>query len=424
LVSFARSHRGRVALVALLVVALAAAVAVPAFAAGQGQHGQGQQGKKAVGEVYTINNNPAKNSVLVFDRLSNGKLKFHGSFATGGKGGTDAEHGCTAHCPFVDAQGEVILSQNGKFVFAVNPGSNTVSSLAVTPSGGLKLVDQKSSGGKRPVSVTNHGDLLYALNVHSLNIQGFTVSATGKLAAIKGSNQKLSKGAVTSDVPPKQIGFDNTGKVLAVTLLAVPVIDTFKVNAAGVAGKAIANKTKNPLPFAFSVDSHNRLITVDVVDASIPPSPNPFPTATKVETDVLNTTTGKLKPISSVKDNGFAGCWTAITKNGRHEYVVNTGGGAPSGATVSVINISPSGHLSLAQVSAHGKPGPLPNGDELARVDDALSGDNHYLYVVVPGILAPASKIDEYKVLPNGHIKFIGATATIKTPGLSGIAAS
>jgi 6-phosphogluconolactonase len=419
-VAFTRSNRGRTTLVALLAAAIAAAVAVPALAAGQ--QGAGNHGKpKAAGWVYTENDNTSKNEVLAFSRAANGHLTFVKAYATGGKGATEPEHGCTAQCPFLDAQNEIILA--GKWLFAVNAGSNTVSSFEVTATG-LKLVDQHSSGGRHPVSLTAHGDLLYVLNTRSLSIFGLKVSSTGKLSSIKGSDQKLTKGAVTTDVPPKQIQFDNTGKVLAVTLLAVPVIDTFKVNSAGVAGKAIANKTANPLPFAFSVDSHNQLAVAEVVNAAIPPSPGAFPAVSEVSTYSVNTSTGKLKHISSAADHGFAACWTAITKNGRHEYVVNTGGGAPTGATVSVMNISPSGHVSLAQVSPPGAPGPLPNGQELARIDDVITGDNKYLYVLVPGVLGPASKIDEFKVLPNGHITQIGATATIPDLGLSGLAAS
>jgi hypothetical protein len=44
--------------------------------------------------------------------------------------------------------------------------------------------------------------------------------------------------------------------------------------------------------------------------------------------------------------------------------------------------------------------------------------------VLVPGVLAPASKIDEYKVLPNGHVALIGATTPSPYTGLSGLAAS
>ena len=105
------------------------------------------------------------------------------------------------------------------------------------------------------------------LDFGTLNIAGFTLSTTGKLTPIKGSKQKVSKGAVPSDVPPKQIQFDNTGRWLAVPLLAVPVIDTFPVDSHGVAGKPVANKTAMPLPFAFSVDPKNRLLVAEVVDA-------------------------------------------------------------------------------------------------------------------------------------------------------------
>jgi 6-phosphogluconolactonase len=411
--------RAKFGIVAMLAVAIIAVVAVPALAAGQKQTTR----SKVVGQVYTETNNTSHNTVLVFDRFANGQLKFHHAYATGGKGGTEPEHGCTAQCPFVDAQGEVILGPGGHYLFAVNAGSNTISSFRVIPGGGLKLVDQKSSGGGHPVSVTAHGSLLYALNTRSLDISGLRVSSTGKLTPIKGSTQKLSKGGVTTDVPPKQIQFDNSGTVLAVTLLAVPVIDTFKVDAAGVAGKAIVNKTAKPLPFAFSVDNHNRLDVVEVVNADLPPAADAFTPASVVTSYSLNTSTGKLKAISSAADHGFAGCWTAITKNGHHEYVVNTGGGAPTGATVSVMNISSGGHVSLAQVSPPGAPGPLPNGQELARIDDVLTGDNKYLYVLVPGVLAPASKIDAYKVLPNGHIAAIGSTP-VPVTALSGLAAS
>jgi hypothetical protein len=33
----------------------------------------------------------------------------------------------------------------------------------------------------------------------------------------------------------------------------------------------------------------------------------------------------------------------------------------------------------------------------------------------------PTSHIDEYRVLPNGHLVLIGHTPTIKAPGLTGL---
>lgn len=422
MISQGGAYLGRVAKLALLSATLVAVVALPASAARRNQAAS-KSNADVAGKVFTLTNDTGKNSVLEFDRLTSGQLSFHASFATGGKGGTEPEHGCTARCPFIDAQNEVILGLGGRYLFAVNPGSNTISSFRVT-STGLKLVDQRSSGGKHPVSLTAHGTLLYVLNDGSLTISGLRVSSTGKLTPIAGSSQNLSPGAVTSDLPPKQIQFDNSGTVLAVTLLAVPVIDTFKVGASGAAGKAIVNKTAHPLPFGFSIDSHNRLAVAEIVNATILPSPGAFPPVSVVSTYSLNVTTGKLKHIDSARDQGFAASWTAITRNGRHAYVVNVGGGAPTGATVSVMNISPSGHVSLAQVSPPGTPGPLPNGEEFARIDDALTADDKYLYVLVPGFLAPVSHIDEFTVRPSGHVVQIGATPSIPGAGVSGLTAS
>jgi 6-phosphogluconolactonase len=418
LVSHGRALFGQAALVTAAIVAV---LAVPALAATT--HRSGETRANVTGEVYTLTNDTTGNAVVEFDRLSSGQLEFHAQFATGGKGATDFERGCTTQCPFIDAENEVILGPGGHYLFAVNPGSNTVSSFLVT-SRGLKLVDHKSSGGDHPVSLTVHGDLLYVLNDDSLTISGLSVSSKGKLTPIKGSTQKLGPGAVTSELPPKEIEFDATGTVLAVPLLAVPVIDTFKVGASGAAGRAIANKTAHPLPSAFSIDSHNRLAVAEMVDATVPPSPGAFPPVSVVSTYSMNVTTGRLRHIDSAADHGFAASWTAMTRNGRHEYVVNTGAGAPTGTTVSVMRISPSGRVSLAQVSPPGAPGPLPSGQELVRIDDALTGDNRYLYVLVPGVLAPTSRIDEFEVLPSGHIVQIGVTATIPDAGVSGLAAS
>lgn len=416
--SSVRLGRGKgLACLALAAAAATIAVTVPGAAAGKTAH------PRVFGHVYTETNDPKHNAVLEFNRLASGQLVAAGSFATGGRGGLKAEHGCTAQCPVLDAQNEVIVGANRHFLFAVNAGSNTISSFRIEPTK-LTLVDQKPSGGGFPTSVTNHGNLLYVLNIDSLNIAGFRVSATGKLTPIKGSKQKLTKGALSSDTPPKEIQFDNSGHWLAVTLLNVPVIDTFPVSGTGAAGPAKANTTANQLPFAFSVDPHNRLVVAEIIDASIPPSPNPFPAVSKTSTYTLNSVTGKLKHIDSAKTNGFAACWTDITHNGQFIYVVNTGGGAPTGATVSVLKISQNGKLKLVQVTPPGKgPSPLPNGDELARFDVVLSPDNQYLYVAVPGVVQPKSQIDVFKVGSNGHITQIGASPTTLNPGISGLAA-
>jgi len=63
-----------------------------------------------------------------------------------------------------------------------------------------------------------------------------------------------------------------------------------------------------------------------------------------------------------------------------------------------------------------------PNGEEFARTDESLSRDSKYLYVLNPGIFGP-SKIDEYRVSPNGDLTLIGNTPPNGPNGQSGLAA-
>ena len=73
------------------------------------------------GAVYTMTNAAAGNSVVAFRRGSDGTLEPAGAFSTGGQG-TGAGLG---------SQGALILSPDSQWLFAVNAGSNSLSSFAV-----------------------------------------------------------------------------------------------------------------------------------------------------------------------------------------------------------------------------------------------------------------------------------------------------
>jgi 6-phosphogluconolactonase len=101
---------------------------------------------------------------------------------------------CTGNgrgCRSLDSQDAIASTPNGKLLFAVNAGSNTVSSFRVTRHG-AQLVGQVSSGGQFPNSLTVHGNLLYMLNSNSLNIQGLSFSSSGVLTPISGSSRPLN----------------------------------------------------------------------------------------------------------------------------------------------------------------------------------------------------------------------------------------
>jgi 6-phosphogluconolactonase len=409
-----RFHHGK-GLTSLGVLAMAAvlAVSLPGAAAGK-KEGKKFRAGTVVGHVYTETNSVTRNEVYDFARQANGHLVRVGDVGTGGQGGLENQHGCGANCPFLDTQGELNLTSDGRLLFAVNAGSNTVSAFRVTPHG-LELTDQKTSQGNFPYSLTSHGNLLYVLNEKSLSIAGFRFTSTGKLTPIIGSVRKLSPDAMSGPTGPRQISFDNTGRWLAVTLLGTNSIDTFPVKSDGTPGDPIESPSTEPLPFGFVFDAHNRLVVSQVHDL------NGTPTADTATYELSRT--GHLEPISTEATKGFAACWLVVSNDARFAYVVNTGGGTPSGATISVLKESPSGKLELIQVTPPGKPGPAPGGEEFGRTDDVLSGDGRYLYVLVPGVFGP-SRLDEFKVESNGKIDQIGETPNNLGPGISGLAAS
>src|SRR5207253_7182133 len=98
------------------------------------------------------------NTVSGFDRHADGTLTpLPGSpFAVGGAGTGGG----------IGSQGALQLSADGRYLLAVDAGSNEVSVLRVKPDGGLTAAagSPASSGGNAPVSIAVHGGLVYAAN--------------------------------------------------------------------------------------------------------------------------------------------------------------------------------------------------------------------------------------------------------------------
>jgi hypothetical protein len=111
------------------------------------------------------------------------------------------------------SQGAVVFTRDGRFLLAVNAGSNDISSFRVRPQG-LELLDRVASGGMRPISVTSARGVVYVLNAGGAgNISGFRINNAGRLSPISGSAQSLSSAASG----PAQIEFDERGTRLVVT---------------------------------------------------------------------------------------------------------------------------------------------------------------------------------------------------------------
>jgi 6-phosphogluconolactonase len=415
-----RSGFWRARWLALLGISIVAVMALPAVAGAK----KPKPKPKLTGAVYTETNSTSSNAVVAFAQYSDGSLKQIQTIGTGGKGGNQAQPETgpclpppagVGSCPNLDTQGELETADAGKLVFAVNAGSNTITSFRVLTGGRLARADVAKSGGVFPLSLTTHGHWLYVLNTNSENIAGFKFNATGHLSPIKGSIKKLA-----ANVFPglsRQIAFNNSGKWLVVSKFGNPFatggpspaasIDTFKVASNGKPSAPITSNASVPLPFSINFDSGDRILLTEVGN----PANEGF-----VDSFTLSSS-GHLTPIQApISSNGDAPCWGVITKKG-FWYVVNADSLGPNGATVSVYKVT-GGHLTFKSTT--------PQIGETLKTDEALSSNQKYLYVLAPtsNRQAGGSHIDEYEILPSGGLKLIGQTPKTLAKSVNGLASN
>jgi 6-phosphogluconolactonase (cycloisomerase 2 family) len=320
----------------------------------------------AAGAVYALTNAPAGNAVVVWNRGADGSLTPAGSYATGGQGSGAG----------LGSQGALILSQNNRWLFAVNAGSNDISIFRVSDDG-LTLVDRAPSGGTLPTSLTVHGDLLYALNAGgSGNITGFTIGERGRLAPIAGSTRPLS-GSATA---PAQVQFSPDGDLLVVTEKATSLIDTYVVGEDGRASGPVSYASSGATPFGFAFSKRGDLVVSEA---------NGAPGASAASSyDVSED--GKLQVVSaSVSTTQGAACWVVITKNGRYAYTGNASG------SISGFRLDRDGRLAL--LNADGRTAVVSGNP----TDLALSNNSQFLFVRI----GRTGSIGAFAVQPDGSLQ-------------------
>lgn len=419
--------RAAVAKSALLVtIAVSATAAAPALAAATGiPAAAGHEG--ADGAVYTMTNDVNANAIVSFRRQADGTLTQSAETLTGGKG---ADNEPPFGFAVVDTSQSLRLSPNGRLLFAVNPGDDSVSSFRVTGTG-LELVDHQvlPAGNAYPVSLDDHGRLLYVLNESSGTITGLRISPDGELTPIAGSTQPLSTQGAGDGIngAPAQIGFSPDGRALNVTERLTNSIDTFRIGAGGTPGPAEPTQTPTDTigatgvnnPFGFAYQGRDNLIVTNANAAQH--------FASSLSSYALGSSvTTPLTPISPILlSNGLGSCWISITRDGRYAFVSNSfSGGTPQ--NLSRYSIGHDGALTFLGNTPGGTPADFAS-------DNGLSRDGRYLYVVQPSNVvnaftpqqAPApdtSHIDAWRVGSDGSLTFIGSTRSDLAHGLSGIA--
>jgi 6-phosphogluconolactonase (cycloisomerase 2 family) len=324
---------------------------------------QDELGGRARGVVYALTNDPNGNRVSIFLRDGNGQLRPAGSVATGGRG-VDSGLG---------SQGSLVLSPNGRQLFAVNAGSNQVSSFVIRRNAPA-LVDVVPSGGEKPISLTLNADRLFVLNAGGVpNITGLTVDADGRLLPMDDGTRTLSS---ESDVQPAQVQFKPDGSALVVTEKATNNLLTYTFDSEGVISQPLITLSFGMTPFGFAFSQLNGLIVSEAFGGA--------KGASAVSSYSLSSDNMPMVLSGSVPDGQSAACWTAVTGNGRFAYVTNTGSGTLSGYSVDLC-----GGLTLLDngISAD-------TGADSGPTEMALSRDSRYLYVLTP----PAGKIFGYAI--------------------------
>lgn len=336
--------------------------------------GENPEAKRRTGAVYVMSNQDIGNSVTVFDRAADGGLTRKGTFPTGGLGAGNG-HDLEAAADPLNSQGSLILSEDQRFLFAVDAGSNEVSSLAID---GERLiwVDRVPSGGVRPVSLTVHDNLLYVVNAGGpppnsppnpdATIAGFTVGPDGKLSPVEGSVRSLIGGPGAG---PSQIQFSPDRTQLVVTERQTNVIDVFPIDEYGRAGSPVRNESNGPAPFTATFHGEDVLLVTEVIGVAF--------TIGSASTYRL-AKNGTLRVISgSVNTTELAACWTVdsiIDPN--VTYVANAQSGSISGFrfddTGAISLFPPDGHIAVVR-------------DSHATQDMALSSDGQFLYVLTAG---------------------------------------
>jgi len=322
---------------------------------------------------------------MVLDRAADGTLTLAGSYPTGGAGtGTGADP--------LGSQGAVVLSESKRLLFAVDAGSNQVSAFAVDGDR-LFLLNTISSGGKTPISIAVHGNLVYVLNAGGTpNITGFTIDPrTNKLVPLAGSARPLNGGSAAT---PAEVSFNLDGSLLMVTEKGTQTIDTYRINRDGTASSPISNPSGGSTPFGFEFTHRNLAIVAEA-------GPNALSSYRAQETEQLELITGSLK-------NGQAAtCWAIVTDDGRYAYSVNAGTG-----TISSYAVSAEGDLTLLDPAA------AVTGSGSTPTDPAFSSDSKFLYVRDGNL----GLVYGYRVEANGSLTPINTTEGIPTGG-QGLAA-
>jgi hypothetical protein len=330
------------------------------------------------------------NSVLSYERASDGTISFAGSYLTGGNGATAAN--ATAD-PLASQDGLVLVNNNSELI-AVNAGSDTVTVFAVHGTS-LTAIQQISSGGLFPDSIAASGRYVAVLNAGGAGTVAEFTWLNDRLVPLPGQIRSLG---LDNTTPPDfhhgvgQVGFTPNGQHLVITgKLSDDGYLVFSVASNGALGTSpVFTPAVNALPFSFTFDSAGNVVATEASNSS-------------VSTYRVNTN-GSLTNIGTVSDGAAALCW--ISGANGFFYGSNAGSG-----TISSFDESSTGAPVLENATAATA--------HAGTTDSVVSPDGKYLYVESGG----AGTVDVFAIGAGGSLTQLETIFNIPVAS-EGIAAS
>lgn len=383
---------------ALVALPFVAAGLAPVLATAPSYAAAGSQPATDGGAVFVQTDDLVHNSVVSFRRDADGHLHRVGEFFTGGRGGVEQD----VPLDSLASQDSLTYDRAHRLLFAVNAGSNTVTSFRVAGAH-LTRLQTVRSGGIFPVSVSAGHDRLYVLNAGgSGNVTGYGIAPTGRLTTLPGSSRDL--GLANAARPefitaPADIAQTADGSQVVVTTKANNTIDVFNVRQ-GRLSAPVRNAAAATVPFAVSFDSHGRLAVANAGDSSV--------SSYRLHAD------GSLETITAgTRDGQAALCW-----------LVGTGdtffGGNAGNSTISAFSIAGDGTVSLTGtpdgVVAH------TGGGNGGTIDLAITADRRFLYAEN----AFAGTVEAYRIQPDHTLRLVDTASGLPTfdgHGMEGLVA-
>jgi 6-phosphogluconolactonase len=350
-----RNSLGATAVAALFTLAAGASAAPPVAAAEPGH----------VTHVYINDNTAGHNTIAGFTRNDDGSLTaIAGSpFSAGGAGlGT-----------IFGSQVSIQATQDGRYVLAVDAGSNQLSVFRIGPGGALSEVNGSPvwSGGIEPVSIALHGGLVYVANEGAngsgANYTGFRLHPNGRLTPIAGSAFQLSATANPGDVLFNGTGTNLVGIEVGTTDPSTFLIDSFTVRPDGritpAPGSPFPAQSAGPFGSEFSPANPSQLYVSNAHAGTGNGSVSAFQAGPQ----------GTLSSIggSPYADDQTAPCWVEISHDGGYLFTVNT-----ASTTISRYAIQSDGSLQLLGST------PFSSGTGIRPFDARLDPSGSTLYVV------------------------------------------